>query len=89
MSERRTARMEIRTTPERRAAVEARAQELGQSLTTFVERALDKALGETGSAGPSAAAGTSAPSRAPEPVQVPGPPQELKDMLGREEPRRW
>jgi Arc/MetJ family transcription regulator len=63
-------RVDLRLDEELLARVDARAEELGQTRTKFVERALEKALGETGSAGSAAAAGTSAPSRAP--VDVPG-----------------
>lgn len=40
----RSARLDVRVEPELRERVEARADELGQSLTTFVERALMVAL---------------------------------------------
>ena len=40
------ARLELRVDPELKRRVDARAAELGQKTTTFVERALEKALSE-------------------------------------------
>lgn len=42
-----TARLELRVDPGLKARVEARAEELGQKTTTFVERALERALAES------------------------------------------
>lgn len=50
--------IKVRMTPERRSAVQAHAQAMGESATVFINRAIDNQIERDGLEDPSEAAGT-------------------------------
>ena len=47
--------IKVRVTPEKRAAIQEHAQAMGESATTFINRAIDNQIAQDGDRGPSEA----------------------------------